>query len=212
MHKLQGVYIIRNIVNSKIYVGSSKDIEKRWLTHKWELLKHRHGNKHLQAAWDRYGESNFIFSFVEPVLSPTELSEREQSWLDSSQSYISDYGYNQARYADTPGSHPRQPFSDATIQKMRQAALGRKMSEEAKRKMSMHRKGISLSEETKRRIGLSHKGKHLSEEFKKRLSLMKTGLHHTEETKRKLSLLNVGKHHSEETKQKMSLAHLNLNY
>ena len=29
-----GIYEIKNIINNKVYVGQSKDIEKRWKKHK----------------------------------------------------------------------------------------------------------------------------------------------------------------------------------
>lgn len=33
-NKICGVYKIKNIVNDKFYIGSSKDIKKRWKQHK----------------------------------------------------------------------------------------------------------------------------------------------------------------------------------
>ena len=32
-NKICGVYKIKNIINNKIYVGSSKDIKNRWYQH-----------------------------------------------------------------------------------------------------------------------------------------------------------------------------------
>ncbi|MBT9788673.1 hypothetical protein GPK90_04850 [Clostridium sp. MCC344] len=63
--KLIGVYQIKNVANGKIYIGSSKDIFTRWKQHKAKLNKNAHVNEHLQKAWNKYGENNFIFSIVE---------------------------------------------------------------------------------------------------------------------------------------------------
>ena len=42
-----GIYKIENIINHKIYIGQSKDIETRWEHHKWELNNHKHSNNYL---------------------------------------------------------------------------------------------------------------------------------------------------------------------
>ena len=77
-----GVYKITNIINGKIYVGSSKDIEDRWWHHKYELNSRIHKNTHLQNAWNKYKEHNFIFEIIEEC-SPQIQFEREQYYLDT---------------------------------------------------------------------------------------------------------------------------------
>ena len=42
-----GIYKIVNSINNKIYVGSAKNIKKRWSAHKSDLNKNKHHNKHL---------------------------------------------------------------------------------------------------------------------------------------------------------------------
>lgn len=51
-----GVYSITNKINGKKYIGSSKDIYKRWLQHTCLLNKGTHENVYLQKSWDKYGE------------------------------------------------------------------------------------------------------------------------------------------------------------
>ena len=41
-----GIYMIQNLVNFKIYIGQSVDIERRWGEHKYELNGGYHHNKH----------------------------------------------------------------------------------------------------------------------------------------------------------------------
>ena len=70
--------------------------------------------------------------------------------------------------------------------------------------------GKKHSEETKKKIGLKSKGRIHSKETLKKMSLALKGkkrLPFTQEWKRKLSLAHKNKHLSEETKRKMSLAH-----
>lgn len=52
---ITGIYIIKNILNNKIYVGSTIDIKKRWRDHKWHLKENKHHNSHLQASYNKYG-------------------------------------------------------------------------------------------------------------------------------------------------------------
>ncbi len=58
------VYQIRNLKNNKIYVGSSVNIKKRFAEHKSSLRKNKSTNIILQAAWNKYGEHNFIFEIL----------------------------------------------------------------------------------------------------------------------------------------------------
>ena len=44
---LAGMYVIKNIINNNVYVGISKDIERRWKTHMQELIK---GYKNKELA------------------------------------------------------------------------------------------------------------------------------------------------------------------
>jgi hypothetical protein len=76
-----GIYKIQNTENFKLYIGSAKNFKDRFRRHKASLVGSRHINKHLQAAWNKYGEENFIF---QPLFecSKEELLNWEQYFLD----------------------------------------------------------------------------------------------------------------------------------
>lgn len=93
--KICGVYKITNLVNEKIYVGSSKDIKSRWAQHKTKLRDGTHGNPHLQNAWDKYSEENFKFEIIEEC-DPEVQFEREQFYLNELDPF-DDNGYNIVR-------------------------------------------------------------------------------------------------------------------
>jgi group I intron endonuclease len=76
-----GIYRIKNLVNSKCYYGSSKQIEKRFDRHIRGLKNNVHVNTILQRAWDKYGEDNFLFEVVEEC-DINVLLETEQKYLD----------------------------------------------------------------------------------------------------------------------------------
>jgi group I intron endonuclease len=79
-----GIYEIKNITNGKMYIGNSKDIINRFSQHKSNLRNNKHTNTHLQASWNKHGESNFIFRTIELILNPTKqiLEEREDYWIN----------------------------------------------------------------------------------------------------------------------------------
>lgn len=56
-----GIYVIRNKMNGKCYIGQSSDIESRWKHHVNDLKSNCHHNQKLQNAWNKYGKDNFIF-------------------------------------------------------------------------------------------------------------------------------------------------------
>ncbi len=68
-----GVYAIVNLVEGKQYVGSSKDLRRRWRDHWNELQSNKHSNAHLQRAFNKYGEAAFEFRILQEVVSEEEL-------------------------------------------------------------------------------------------------------------------------------------------
>ncbi len=75
------IYKIRNLVNENFYVGSTNNKKERWRTHRNKLRGNRHHCRHLQAAWNLYGEEKFLFEVVEHVALETELQAAEDVWL-----------------------------------------------------------------------------------------------------------------------------------
>lgn len=88
-----GIYKIVNNINSKCYIGSSIDIEKRIKNHFRFLKNSNHHNQHLQAAFNKYGEENFTYSIIE-FCEKDILFERELHHMLIYKSLESKYGYN----------------------------------------------------------------------------------------------------------------------
>lgn len=86
-----GIYGIRNLINNKLYIGSSKNLKKRIIAHKCNLKKCKHPNEYLQKSYNKYGLHNFLFFTIE-LCDITKLCEREQYFIDLYQSI--DNGYN----------------------------------------------------------------------------------------------------------------------
>lgn len=117
-----GVYMIKNITTNKIYIGSALDFERRFYLHKLNLNKNKHHSRHLQAAWNKYGSSNFEFTILEETSNDKkELLKIEQIYIDKYKSADMNFGYN------------INPKSDSS--------LGVKRSSEYRKKSSESRKG-----------------------------------------------------------------------
>lgn len=82
---MQGIYKITNKINNHCYVGSSKNIQKRWREHGAKSVRKHNDNKyvynnHLSCALRKYGRENFKYEILEIVEDENKLLEREKNW------------------------------------------------------------------------------------------------------------------------------------
>jgi len=77
------IYGIRNSVNGKIYIGQTKDINKRMTRHRSRLRKNKHFNKPLQEDFNKYGYNNFTLENIEKIEDGNRelLKKRETFWI-----------------------------------------------------------------------------------------------------------------------------------
>jgi group I intron endonuclease len=104
--KVCGIYMITCVVNKKYYIGSSKNMRHRWLSHCHDLRKMKHSNLHLQRAYDLYGLREFRFTVLE--YCPAEaLLLREQFYIDIFDATNEQIGFNKAKVAGNPSKGTR---------------------------------------------------------------------------------------------------------
>lgn len=84
---ISGIYVIRHRESGKQYVGSSRDIERRWELHRGSLRRGDHHSILLQRAFNKYGFAAFEFAIVEIVHADDDLLTREQAWIDTASEY-----------------------------------------------------------------------------------------------------------------------------
>lgn len=113
---MAGIYKITNKVNGKIYVGSTTDFCGRWNSHLDGLKKQKHPNRHLQFAYNKYGEESFEFEILLEIKNIEQLIEFEQIFLDKLLPF-NDNGYNICRLVGN-GGHLGVKRSNNTKQKM----------------------------------------------------------------------------------------------
>lgn len=88
-----GIYKIENLINGKVYIGQSVDIQYRFNNHKSESFNPKSNayDTAIHRAIRKYGVNNFSFDIIEEC-DQNQLREREIYWIDYYQSFGN--GYN----------------------------------------------------------------------------------------------------------------------
>lgn len=221
MSKICGIYCIKNLVNGKVLVGSSKDITRRKYCHTKELKSNTHGNDHLQRAYNQEGKEHFDFIILEEC--PEEmLLQKEDEWMQKLNSLDRGFGYN-LKPASRPVLHEETKLKISKANKGRPNPYkGVPKSEEMKTKIRNSKTGVPRTKPiwNKGLKGVtvsSKRGIPLSEEQKIKISLTLTGRKReafSEEHKRNIGIAKLGKPHmskgtyhlTDEAKQKISIS------
>lgn len=125
------------MVSGKIYIGSSCAIKSRMKRHVLELKKTTHANKHLQCAWNKYGEIAFNIEIIEEC-DVDLLLLREEYWMNYYGSMDENTGYNQE-------SPQRRSYCSEDLRKRISAALSGKNHPNYGKKFSPERIARSLA-------------------------------------------------------------------
>lgn len=183
---ITGVYRIRNLITSDIYIGSTRvSFSARKYQHFRRLKKNKHDSPILQNSWNKHKEKNFVFEIIEMCL-PDDCLKREQYYIDTLNPR-----YNICKIA---GSRKNIVVSEETRKKLSIAKTGFKHSEETKRKLSISHKGLNTWT----------KGRKLSKEHCLKISKANTGRKFPQ--RQGIPSWNKGKPFNDQAKHKMSLA------
>jgi group I intron endonuclease len=134
-----GVYIIRNLVDGRAYVGSSINMRKRLREHRQRLTNRNHWNGYLQEAWTGYGGYSFRADVYQemPGATEEELWAAEVEWIQRLQSHTREHGYN----LDNGTRRTAGRISEETREKLRRSHMGYQPTEEHREKLSIAGKG-----------------------------------------------------------------------
>lgn len=123
------IYCITNILNDRKYVGATVNFRSRKRHHLSDLRLGKHRSYKLQQDYDTYGESVFVFSELENIVTgdESELYAREQYWIDY---FIPHYNVNMVA-----GNYINESArTEKAREKSRISKRGRKQSQEEKDK------------------------------------------------------------------------------
>lgn len=151
------VYIIKNNINDKKYIGCTHNIQQRIKQHMRYLKGGYHHNRNLQLDYDNFDDIELTFDILFESADEEEAYIKEEELISKYDSINKGYnlalggkynkGYIQSEYA-------KKVASEVHSKKVGHlnSFYGKKHSEESKRKMSEKltgRKGHSHSEEYK---------------------------------------------------------------
>jgi len=92
--KHAGIYRIINANNGKGYVGSTRDLNHRLISHGSLLMSGKHGNKHLQNSFNKHGGAGMFAFLIEEECDPSELLIAENRYIRQYQAMDGNRGYN----------------------------------------------------------------------------------------------------------------------
>lgn len=175
-----GVYMIKNVLNGKCYIGSATKLSNRVNAHRCLLLSGKHPNIILQRSFNKYGVNVFVIGVVE-LCEKEKLINRERYFCDLFR-----------------------PFFN--IREVVESNRGIKLSEETRRKMSEAHSGKLQHENSKAALILSNikRGGNLSEKTKKALMLgskSNIGKPKSDKTKYLISQSKLGKKFNKKTRK-----------
>ena len=157
-----GLYRILNLVNGRVYIGSTCQFKVRWRAHRRQLETGVHHNQFLQRDFDKCGSDAFVFEVlaVIPVKSERTLAEGE-----AIRGSFGDGCYNLKTEVIIPLL-----LSEVTREKMRNSQLGQTHPN--------RKRPPPMSAETRARIGAA--------------SASRVRKPHSEETKQKIRQTKMG--------------------
>jgi len=99
-----GVFQIKNIINNKIFLGSSVNLDAVWNSYKFQLNLGTYPNAELQAEWQKFGEHNFVFEVIYEIEQDDkpnrnykkEAEELKELYIEELQPF-EDRGYHQKK-------------------------------------------------------------------------------------------------------------------
>ena len=214
-----GVYFIESETTGKMYVGHSKNLDKRFYRHVRDLNNGIHHCIDLQNDWDLYGEEDFKFRIVKDEITEDEAIELEQYFLDTEDINL----YNMSKWATCGDLISYHPDRENIIEKMKNTlshTFSHMTEDERKQKYGRpgemngmygkHHSDESRNKISERNIEYykthdhSCKGKTYDEIYGKETS-ERLRKNISDRAKKRTGDKNsfYGKHHSEETKQKL---------
>ena len=217
MQKVCGIYLLRNVVNGKVYVGQSVNCHMRLKQHIKESKRNR-SRSHLYKAMRKHGHDSFEMEILEEVAMTTQdhLDDRECYWIKRLDACNPSTGYN-----FRPGGQQNQVVDAEARERISAKLRGRKQPPELVERNKQSHIGIPCTESAKLKISAFHAGKTLDRDAAEAIKIDVSAQFNRPEVKKRsiwsmpqevrdqVSARFKGKPKSEETRRRMSEARKN---
>ena len=112
MEKISGIYKITNTITGDFYIGSSKDIKRRWAHHKIPSTWNKCPNNPLYKDMQKFGIDKFVFEIL-AVVEENFLKEKEQQFIETLKPTYNNYranGWDIERYKEYQKTNKRKKY------------------------------------------------------------------------------------------------------
>ena len=110
--KISGIYKITNTVTGKFYIGSSKDVKRRWAAHKCQSKWNECPNNPMYLDMRKYGVDKFDFEILAEIEADS-LKETEQQFIEKLQPAYNNYnakGWDFERYKECKKEYQKEYY------------------------------------------------------------------------------------------------------
>ena len=93
--KIYHLYLIRDLLNEKVYVGQTVNPSRRWNDHRWQAKRKQ--VQYIHRAMAKYGIENFTYEVIAQSLTQEDADETEIQLIKQYDSMNKNKGYNIAK-------------------------------------------------------------------------------------------------------------------
>jgi group I intron endonuclease len=134
MSKFFSIYLITNVVNQKKYTGFTSDAKQRWIEHQFYSYDPAHPkHSYIHRAMHKYGLDNFTFEVIYQSLDGKHTLDEMEAYFIKEYDTFGPNGYNLTSGGEGNPGYKKTPEQ---IENHRRTLVGRKHTEEHKRKLS----------------------------------------------------------------------------
>ena len=111
--KIPGIYMIRNRLNNKVYIGSTNNLQKRFKQYMWATASdstYTETTRTIVSEIKQYGWDNFEFTILEAGESCFDEADRGYKEIEYIMKYRAidpDYGYNLTMGGESGAFNPK---------------------------------------------------------------------------------------------------------
>jgi group I intron endonuclease len=144
------VYVIRNKVNGKMYIGQTTRKVKTRVREHFKVAERKGKMYYIHNAISKYGKENFEYYTVCACINQRILNDMELFHIKKNKTLSDKYGYN-LRYEKAKGK-----VSESTRKKLSDWQKGRKLTKEHRANVSKGMMGRVVTKETREKISRGH--------------------------------------------------------